>query len=292
MLKINEFAKLCHCSARTLRYYHEMNVLVPDEIDEESGYRYYKESQAADFYRIKQLQGVGFTIEEIAENQHDQETMLAMFEDKLSNRVKALDTLHELKAELFPQEKDKEPWCNAVPLGTLICISLNSMFKYPKGPKNTKYNATLEFFSDTKPIAQLINQTNNSLVDMGCKYRAFKGFEDCGWKYETYTGFNSLKELYESVRVLPEMKLRRSFHVFMLNESMHATTDEIKQFLEDMSLKGYPEASLNFIFAQNNQCESRYMVLYTTLTLDEAYERKEKTIKEEGFYSICLTSPK
>ena len=44
-LKIGEFSKLCRVSVKTLRHYEEMGLLVPDETDEWTGYRYYSLEQ-------------------------------------------------------------------------------------------------------------------------------------------------------------------------------------------------------------------------------------------------------
>ena len=40
MLSIGEFSKICQVSAKTLRYYDEIGLLRPEEINPENGYRY------------------------------------------------------------------------------------------------------------------------------------------------------------------------------------------------------------------------------------------------------------
>lgn len=65
MMTIKEFAGLCSCSTQTLRYYDKIDLLKPVKVDQWSGYRYYAESQAIDFVKIKNLQSADFTIEEI-----------------------------------------------------------------------------------------------------------------------------------------------------------------------------------------------------------------------------------
>ena len=42
MLSIGEFSKICQVSAKTLRYYDEIGLLRPEEINPENGYRYYR----------------------------------------------------------------------------------------------------------------------------------------------------------------------------------------------------------------------------------------------------------
>lgn len=65
MLQIKEFAKLCGCTTSILRYYDHKDILKPYFIESFTGYRYYQNNQALEFYRIKQLKKVGFSLEEI-----------------------------------------------------------------------------------------------------------------------------------------------------------------------------------------------------------------------------------
>ena len=41
MLSIGEFSNICQVSTKTLRYYAEIGLILPDEINPENGYRYY-----------------------------------------------------------------------------------------------------------------------------------------------------------------------------------------------------------------------------------------------------------
>jgi DNA-binding transcriptional MerR regulator len=65
MMTIKGFASLCGCNTQTLRYYDRIDLLKPVQVDPWSGYRYYTESQAIDFVKIKNLQAADFTIDEI-----------------------------------------------------------------------------------------------------------------------------------------------------------------------------------------------------------------------------------
>jgi len=44
-LKIGEFSRLCRVTVRTLRHYEEIDLLVPEIVDRDSGYRYYSVEQ-------------------------------------------------------------------------------------------------------------------------------------------------------------------------------------------------------------------------------------------------------
>lgn len=64
-MTIKDFARLCGCNPQTLRYYDHVNLLKPARVDPWSGYRFYEETQALTFVKIKNLQRAGFTIGEI-----------------------------------------------------------------------------------------------------------------------------------------------------------------------------------------------------------------------------------
>lgn len=68
LLKIGEFSKITGVPIRTLRYYDEIDLFKPAEIDLFTDYRYYKEEQIEDLKIINKLKSVGFTLEEIKIN--------------------------------------------------------------------------------------------------------------------------------------------------------------------------------------------------------------------------------
>lgn len=64
---IKEFAKLCNCNPKTLRYYDSIGLLKPVKVDQYTGYRYYSAEQALQYLKIKKLQDAFFSIDEIKE---------------------------------------------------------------------------------------------------------------------------------------------------------------------------------------------------------------------------------
>ena len=66
-LKIGEFSRLMQVTVKTLRHYEQKELLIPDEVDEWTGYRYYSITQMLKLNSIRQLQQLGFTLEEIRE---------------------------------------------------------------------------------------------------------------------------------------------------------------------------------------------------------------------------------
>ena len=92
MLKIKEFADLCGCSIYTLRYYDEIDLLKPMEVNEISGYRYYSEKQIDQYLKIKEFQEIGLSVEEIKKiDTLNQKEILEIIVDKVDELQKRLN---------------------------------------------------------------------------------------------------------------------------------------------------------------------------------------------------------
>jgi DNA-binding transcriptional MerR regulator/effector-binding domain-containing protein len=65
MLTIGQLAKKHNISERTLRLYHDVNLLVPQQVDETTGYRYYSPSQSTRLDTIIQMKAVGLSLKQI-----------------------------------------------------------------------------------------------------------------------------------------------------------------------------------------------------------------------------------
>ena len=94
MLKIGEFSKLSRISVRMLRHYDEIGLLMPEEIDPFTGYRYYSEVQLFTAGRINALKDMGFRLCDAAE-------LLKCWEDRetLERRLLAQREVALLQAE-------------------------------------------------------------------------------------------------------------------------------------------------------------------------------------------------
>lgn len=65
MLTIGEFSSICRVSTKTLRYYAEIGLILPEEINPENGYRYYSINQLETMLFINRLKAYHFSLEEI-----------------------------------------------------------------------------------------------------------------------------------------------------------------------------------------------------------------------------------
>ncbi len=101
LYKIGDFAKKLNVSVRTLRYYDEINLFKPIELDLFTNYRYYSDEQVKEFELLKLLQEAGFSLEEIKKykNNFDNYIMLQKKEEilkeieLLKEKIKKVDYL-------------------------------------------------------------------------------------------------------------------------------------------------------------------------------------------------------
>ena len=93
MYQIGSFSRMVGVSVKTLRYYHEIDLLLPAKIDDASGYRYYSD---AEFYRIERillLKTMEFTLPEIKEvldhmeDEADLQAYLLEKQDQITQRI-------------------------------------------------------------------------------------------------------------------------------------------------------------------------------------------------------------
>ncbi len=100
MLKIGDFARLCHVSTQTIRYYDSVGILPADRVDAFTGYRYYHPDKVETFRRIRLYQEIGFSLEDIKLLLSDEPGM-PLSDDTLDRRQALLaDKRRALQKEL------------------------------------------------------------------------------------------------------------------------------------------------------------------------------------------------
>ena len=68
LYKIGVFSNISGISIRTLRYYDDIDLFKPKEVDLFTNYRYYTIEQLDDLKLINELKEIGFSLEEIKNN--------------------------------------------------------------------------------------------------------------------------------------------------------------------------------------------------------------------------------
>jgi DNA-binding transcriptional MerR regulator len=64
-LTIGAFSRLTHLSIKTLRYYHQAGLLVPADVDPDSGYRYYRPGQAHTAQLVRRFRDLDLPVAEV-----------------------------------------------------------------------------------------------------------------------------------------------------------------------------------------------------------------------------------
>src|SRR6476659_4724541 len=115
MIKIGEFSKLVQVPVPTLRYYDQVGLLKPIEVDRFTGYRYYSASQLPRLHRILALKGLGFSLEQIgavlAEGLTPEQMrgMLRLRHDQISQQlIDVQNQLVEVEVRLQPIEREQQ----------------------------------------------------------------------------------------------------------------------------------------------------------------------------------------
>lgn len=117
---IGEFSRICRLSIKSLRLYHEKGILIPSEVDNFNGYRYYNEINYDTAMSIRILKDFDFTLAEIKEiiDQCDDETLII---DQLQEK------LLEIQGKIHRYRE--------------ISASIDSIIKIEKESKMTELNS-------------------------------------------------------------------------------------------------------------------------------------------------------
>ena len=102
-LKIGEFSKMMQVTVKALRHYEQKGLLVPDEVDEWTGYRYYSIGQMQRLGTIRGLQRQGFTLDEIKEllEEGAQMPSIDLLTQKIAETERQLQLLMERRTQLL-----------------------------------------------------------------------------------------------------------------------------------------------------------------------------------------------
>ncbi|MBT3166230.1 MerR family transcriptional regulator [Streptomyces sp. Vc74B-19] len=113
-LTIGEFSRITHLSIRTLRRYHEQDLLVPAEVDPVTGYRYYAPAQVRPAQTVRRFRDLDLPLADLrrflaAEEEADRgdgadrdtarqvvAAHLRRLEDRLGRTQRAVEALREL----------------------------------------------------------------------------------------------------------------------------------------------------------------------------------------------------
>lgn len=108
-LTIGEFSRFCQVTVKTLRHYERMKLLVPNEVDEWTRYRYYDVRQMQQLNGILRLKEMGFSLDEVRDLLDEGTNMpsVKQFEAKIKQVEETLQELQQ-RLELLRRMADSQ----------------------------------------------------------------------------------------------------------------------------------------------------------------------------------------
>lgn len=102
MFSIGKFSIITRLSVKMLRHYHEIGLLVPDHVDDDSNYRYYSGASVERANLIRMLRDLDFSLMEIQEMllEHSEDEDLLNYLDRKQKETKE-------KAKLYREKSDR-----------------------------------------------------------------------------------------------------------------------------------------------------------------------------------------
>lgn len=121
-LTIGQMAQINHVSEQTLRYYDRLGILKPNEVDKETGYRYYSIKQSARLDMIQYMKSLGMSLKDIKEQLQkcDIGLIKSILEQKSIQIDEQLEALKFQKRALERAVMNFERYEASPPDGTII----------------------------------------------------------------------------------------------------------------------------------------------------------------------------
>ncbi len=112
MFSIGEFSKITGLSIKTIRFYHEKEILVPYSVDDSSGYRYFDHSNVEKARIITYFRNMEFSLKEIKEildNYDDQVDILDYLEQHtqaIKNKIRKYENIAVSLNNIISNERE------------------------------------------------------------------------------------------------------------------------------------------------------------------------------------------
>ncbi len=187
---IGQVSKLKKLSVKTLRYYHDIDLLIPAYIDLETNYRYYSIDQLLVIDLIKEAKTLGFSLDEIKQlmvNKH-----INLFDDlvdlKVTETKQAINDLEERLNYLLELKEHNK---------MLKELDKRDTFKLKAYPKRL----ILTYPLDLNNEIMIRNEFNNILDNYDLNYKLLSGI-----LYDLDTNLQ-IKQAYLFIEVSNKLKL-------------------------------------------------------------------------------------
>lgn len=100
MLSISQFSRVSHITAKTLRYYDEIDLLNPEVVDADNGYRYYSSEQLVTAFKIQKLKHYEFLLAEIRLALEDEAYLFDRMIEKQQEIQQKITDYHSIQAAI------------------------------------------------------------------------------------------------------------------------------------------------------------------------------------------------
>ncbi|MFQ6792074.1 MAG: MerR family transcriptional regulator [Thomasclavelia sp.] len=243
MLTIGEFSSICRVSTKTLRYYAEIGLILPEEINPENGYRYYSIKQLETMQFINRLKAYHFSLEEIKAVLESEEVMDDKLYAALNKKKKEIsmqvmmyrNTLEQIDADMSALRKGKSIMSYMENIGI-------ELVELPSHKGKTLNLVIVYGLSEEKPMMLLTNREIRNKRDVHKIVRAYMS----RWRIEE--GFRFKKNQYgfekmrvrtiKSINVLNTILMMHIGHITLLAEKVNRKLLVIKMIERSKSLKG------------------------------------------------------
>jgi DNA-binding transcriptional MerR regulator len=130
-LTVGDFSRVTHLSVKTLRHYHQVGLLDPDQVDPDTGYRYYTPEQIPTAQVIRRLRDLDMPITDVkavlaASSAAARNGLIATHLDRLESELartrSAVDSLRNLlqRPAAAPIEHRTVPSCPAMGVTAVV----------------------------------------------------------------------------------------------------------------------------------------------------------------------------
>lgn len=107
MLSIGEFSNICRLPIKTLRYYSDIELVVPEQVNPQTGYRYYSINQLEQVLYITRLKSYNFSLEEIKRiMDSSQDSGDFLMEELLLKQKEIEKTIEDAKNRVVELQRD------------------------------------------------------------------------------------------------------------------------------------------------------------------------------------------
>jgi len=220
LFKIGEIAELFHVNVKTLRYYDEIDLVKPEKIDDETGYRYYSTDQFEQLNTVRYLRELDVPLTEIRQFLDNRET------DRIEGILKAqirqaeekkqqLDTIQKKLNNRLKQIGEAKAGAKSIPEIKRFPARTALLLKYSVRP-----DSDLEY-----PIRLLAQNVPTAVVFLGKVGLSIDQDNLSAEKYDEYDSIFLLLDEEETIEGIQEsvktVRFRAGTYARILYQGTH-----------------------------------------------------------------------